>query len=179
MALFTKEPEKAAKNPVAAAPTTPTPVASTPPIVSSAPAARTNGPVQGEARAWLDRGSRVSGKIWFEGTARIDGEVEGEINCKEGIVIGEGAVITAQLRATTVTVSGRVNGDIAASQRIELRPSARVQGNLNSPVLVILEGAQFEGHCSMQIESAREERKVSVFPKEERLAPAAAGQKPA
>jgi cytoskeletal protein CcmA (bactofilin family) len=176
MALFSKEPEKSVKGPVAA---TSSPAASTSPLAPSTPAPRGNGQVQGEGRALLDRGSKVTGKISFEGPARIDGEVDGELNGKDGLVIGDGAVISAQIRATSVTVSGKVSGDIFASQRIELRSSAKVQGNLNAPVLVIQEGAQFEGHCSMHGESAREERKVTVFAKEERLAQAAAGQKPA
>jgi len=74
-------------------------------------------------------------------------------------------------------VAGKVSGDIIAVQRIEIRPSAKVLGNLTAPVLVVHEGAVFEGHCSMQPEATREERKVTVFPKEERLAQAA-GQKP-
>jgi cytoskeletal protein CcmA (bactofilin family) len=57
------------------------------------------------------------------------------------------------------------------TQRIEIRTSAKVTGNLSSPVLVIQEGALFEGHCSMQPEGARDDRKVTVFPKEERVAP--------
>ncbi len=177
MALFSKEPEKSVKGPTSAATSSPTP--STPPSASSATPSRAAAPAQSEGRALLDRGSKVTGKITFEGTARVDGEVDGELTGKDGLVIGESAVISAQIRGTSVTVSGKVSGDIFASQRIELRPSAKVQGNLNAPVLIIQEGAQFEGHCSMQAEIAREERRVTVFPKEERLAQAAAGQKQA
>jgi len=85
-------------------------------------------------------------------------------------MIGETAVITAQMRAGSIIVAGKVSGDITAAQRIEIRPTARVIGNLTSPVLVVHEGALFEGHCSMQTaETAREERKVTAFPKEERV----------
>jgi len=52
-------------------------------------------------------------------------------------------------------------------------------GNLTAPVLVVQERALFEGHCSMQPEGVREDRKVTVFPKEERMAQAAGGQKQA
>ncbi|MGH7948272.1 MAG: bactofilin family protein, partial [Candidatus Binataceae bacterium] len=119
-----------------------------------------------------DKGSKINGKISFDGPARIDGQVDGEINAKENLTIGETAVVTAQIKAASVTVAGKLSGDISASQRIEIRPSARVLGNLAAPVLVIHEGATFEGHCSMQPESAHES-KITVFPKEERLAPAA------
>jgi cytoskeletal protein CcmA (bactofilin family) len=182
MALFTKEPEK---NP-RIQPTTAPQASSTPPVhASSTPtpgptvAPRANGPAPSEARAYLDRGSKITGKISFEGPARIDGEVDGEINAKDSLTIGESAVVTAQIRAASVAVAGKVSGDIVATQRIEIRPTAKVSGNIAAPVLSVQEGALFEGHCSMQPEGVREDRKVTVFPKEERVAQAAAGQKQA
>jgi cytoskeletal protein CcmA (bactofilin family) len=184
MALFTKEPEKSPKiqpatSPLAssATPAEPSSMASTAPLVS--PAVRPAVSASQEGRAYLDRGSKISGKISFEGPARIDGEIDGEINAKDSLVIGETAVVTAQIRAASVTIAGKVSGDIIATQRIEIRPAAKVNGNITAPVLVINEGALFEGHCSMQPESGRDDRKVTVFPKEERLAQAAGGQKQA
>jgi len=184
MALFTKEPEKNPK----IQPTT-MPLASTSSSASassnssstsaSVAPARTNGPAPAEGRAYLDRGSKISGKISFEGPARIDGEVDGEINAKDSLTIGESAVITAHIRAGSVSVAGKVSGDIVATQRIEIRPSAKVSGNITAPVLSIQEGALFEGHCSMQPEGVREDRKVTVFPIEDRVAQAAGGQKQA
>jgi len=135
-----------------------------------------------EGRAYLDSGSRISGKLSFDGPTRIDGQVDGEIVAKDILIIGESAVVTAQIRAASITVAGKVSGDIIAAQRIEIRPSGKVLGNLTSPILVVHEGALFEGHCSMQPEAAREERKVTVFPKEERVVQAVAaagGQKQA
>lgn len=182
MALFSKEPEKSPKIQSTTAPqlsSTPT----APPVVSASPSTsatvpRTNGPVTSDGRACLDRGTKISGKISFEGPARIDGEVDGEINAKDSLAIGESAVVTAQIRAASVSVAGKVSGDITATQRIEIRPSAKVSGNITAPILAVQEGALFEGHCSMQPEGAREDRKVTVFPKEERVA-AVGGQKQA
>ena len=182
MALFNKEPEKNPKVQTTVTPQAP----STPPTTASAPtstpisstpsptAARANGPVSSEARAYLDRGSKISGKLSFDSAAKIDGEVDGEIVAKEALTIGDSAVVTAQIRAASVTIAGKVSGDITATQRIEIKPSAKVNGNITAPVLVVHEGALFEGHCSMQPE-AREERKVTVFPKEERTPQIAAG----
>jgi len=178
MALFNKEPEKNPKTQPTTTPTSsstpPTPAASTS-APTSATAPRTNGPAPADGRAYLDRGSKISGKISFEGPARIDGEVDGEINAKDSLTIGEAAVITAHIRAASVSVAGKVSGDIIATKRIEMGPSAKVSGNVTAPVLSILEGAMFEGHCSMQPEGVREDRKVTVFPKEERVPQAAVG----
>src|SRR5580693_3024653 len=112
--------------------------------------------------AYLDAGSRISGKLYFETAARIDGQVEGEINAKDSLAIGESAVVSAQIKADSVVVAGKVSGDIVAVKRIEIKPSAKVMGNITAPILVINEGALFEGHCAMQPE-AHDDRKVTVF----------------
>jgi cytoskeletal protein CcmA (bactofilin family) len=182
MALFNKEPDKSARpqpvtTPQASSTSTPAQGSPVSQSTSASPAQRTAPAAEG--RAYLDKGSKINGKVSFEGPARIDGEVDGEINAKDSVAIGEGAVVTAQIKAASVMVAGKVSGDIVATQRIEIRPSAKVVGNLTAPVLVVHEGALFEGHCSMQPEGVREDRKVTVFPKEERLAQAAGGQKQA
>ena len=87
----------------------------------------------------------MSGKLSFEGPARIDGQVDGEITAKDRLMIGESAVVTAQIKAASIIVAGKVSGDITASQRIEIRPSAKVVGNLTAPILVVHEGAVFRG----------------------------------
>lgn len=182
MALFNKEPEKKPTLQPTTTTSAATPGGSATPapnLQSTAQPGRVNPSGNADARAYLDRGSKLSGKVSFEGPARIDGEVDGEINAKDALTIGETAVVTAQIRAASVTVAGKVSGDIVATQRIEIRPSAKVNGNLTAPVLVVQEGALFEGHCSMQPEGVREDRKVTVFPKEERVAQAAGGQKQA
>jgi cytoskeletal protein CcmA (bactofilin family) len=90
----------------------------------------------------LEQGSRVSGKLNFEGAARIDGQIDGEIVAKDSILIGESAAVTAQIRAASIVVAGEVKGEITASQSIELRPSAKVLGKLIAPKLVVHEGAR-------------------------------------
>ena len=179
MALFNKEADRNLKNEatpkfLAQPQVQPLPVTQAPVAPSSAPAEKAATPLRpspiearSEGRAYLDSGSKISGKLMFDGATRIDGQVEGEITAKESLIIGESAVITAQIKANAVIVAGKVSGDIIATQRLEIRPSARVIGNLTSPVLIVHEGAMFEGHCSMQPEAA--DRKIAVFPKEERL----------
>jgi len=146
-------------------------------------APRSNGPISqqaapSEGRAYLDKGCKISGKLFFEGATRVDGQVDGEIGGNDTVTIGESAVVTAQIRASQVIVAGKVSGDITATKRIEIRPSAKVLGNLSTPVLVVHEGALFEGHCAMQADAAGSDRKITLFPKEERMAQAE-GLKPA
>ena len=128
-----------------------------------------------EAGTYLGDGSKVSGKLNFEGSARIDGQIDGEIIAKDSIMIGDSAVVTASINAASVILAGKVSGDITASQRIELRFSAKVLGNLTSPVLVVDKGAEFEGHCAMQSWEARDAQSHGVFL--ERTVAKAGGQK--
>ena len=125
----------------------------------------------GGTSAFLGKGSRVSGKLTFEGTVRIEGQVEGEITAQDALTIGEGAVVNAQITGTSVMVHGKVTGDITARKRLEIRAPGKVFGNISTPSLVIQEGVIFEGQCTMSgTEAARVERdrKVAFFPKDER-----------
>lgn len=102
-----------------------------------------------DVQAHLGHGSRVEGKLTFEGSVRIDGQVEGEVTAQDTVILGEGAELTAQITANTIIVQGRVTGDLTARKRIELKAPAVVAGNINTPSLVIHEGVVFEGHCAM------------------------------
>lgn len=170
MALFSKEPEKGLKvqpaQPYRITNSLPTALASGLRAQSGPPEAK--GTRVAEEPACLSRGSKVSGKLAFGGSARIDGEVDGEITAKDRLYIGRLAIVTAQIKAASIIVAGKVSGDITGSQKIEIRPSAKVSGKLSAPVLIVQEGARFEGQCSMP-EAAREDRKATPFPKEERV----------
>jgi cytoskeletal protein CcmA (bactofilin family) len=125
-----------------------------------------------DVQAHLGQGSRVEGKLTFDGSVRIDGQVEGEISAQDTVIIGEGAEVTAQIQANSVVVQGRVNGDIIARKRVELKAPATLVGNVNTPILVIHEGVVFEGNCTMggaaSGRAERGEKRVAIFPAEER-----------
>lgn len=123
----------------------------------------------GEVNAYLGKGSRVSGKLNFDGTVRVDGLVEGEISAQDTLIVGEKAVVTAQISGTTVVIRGKVTGDINARKRVEIRSPGKLYGNIVTPSLVIHEGVIFEGHCSMGgTESRVGESRTVPFPKEEK-----------
>src|SRR5262245_31676450 len=68
----------------------------------------------GGTSAFLGKGSSVTGKLVFEGTVRIEGQVEGEITAQDTLVVGESAVVTAQINGTSVVVHGTIKGDVTA-----------------------------------------------------------------
>jgi cytoskeletal protein CcmA (bactofilin family) len=102
----------------------------------------------------LGKGSNFDGKLTFEGTVRIDGHFSGEIRTEGTLILGESAEVEANILAATVVVQGRVRGDISASESLSIQAPARVQGNLNTPNLMIEKGAFFEGHCSMSADAS-------------------------
>ena len=117
----------------------------------------------------LGKGSRLTGKLMLDGPGRIEGRVEGEISARGMLIIGEGAVVNAQVNCTSVVVQGRVTGDITASARLEMRGGCEVIGNVSTPSLVIQEGAVFQGQCAMSgAEAARGEKGKLVMLGKER-----------
>ena len=128
----------------------PTPAAP-PPEAKPAPIAEAPPPPPSPAGlvGHLFKGSRISGQLTFQGAARIDGSVEGEIQCQGTLTIGETAEVRAKISAQVVVIRGRVEGNVAAAEKIELVAPARLIGNIHAPRLVISEGVVFDGDCSM------------------------------
>jgi cytoskeletal protein CcmA (bactofilin family) len=112
--------------------------------------------------AFLGKGSKVVGTLTFTGPVTIDGEVEGEINSRDSLTIGETAVINAKINGSEVLIRGTVNGDIAASKRLALKKPAKVMGNLTCCVLSIEEGVSFEGRSTMEAASAAPQKSSSA-----------------
>jgi cytoskeletal protein CcmA (bactofilin family) len=100
-------------------------------------------------QTFLGPQTTLEGTLTFNGMVRLDGHFSGSIESDGGtIVVGKKAVIDADISVRTATVSGEVRGNINATDRIELRPPARVYGDLNAPVVLIDEGVVFDGRCS-------------------------------
>jgi cytoskeletal protein CcmA (bactofilin family) len=160
MGLFSNEPEKSTHPEQSAKPHSGAPQLASAP----APAAqKTVAPAHSgsSAAGYLDHGTKISGKLRFEGPARIDGTIDGEVDGKE-ITIGESAVVTAQIRGNSIVVHGKVKGEITATEKIEIHPTAKIVGNISAPKLIVHEGAIFEGQCSMGQASDREHKVRAV-----------------
>ena len=95
----------------------------------------------------LRAGMEFCGILVLPGSARIDGRVRGEVIAGGSLWIGETGVVEADLEGDAVVVAGRVEGRITALSRIELQPTAAVQGGLWSPLLTLAEGSQVDGPC--------------------------------
>lgn len=105
---------------------------------------------QGEITTLLGRGSEFEGKLTFEGTVRIDGKLSGEIFSEDVLVVGEGAMVSAEIDVGVIIVEGNVTGNIRAKRAVELHAPARVKGNIETPSLYIDKGVTFEGFSKME-----------------------------
>lgn len=95
--------------------------------------------------------SRIEGTIEFQGTIRLDGRVKGKISSNGGtLIVGEKAVIHADIRVDSIIVMGDVSGTIDAKERVEVHPPGRVSGDIEAGVISIEPGGVFNGNCSMK-----------------------------
>src|SRR5216684_8224826 len=102
-----------------------------------------------EVIAFVGRGVEFKGVITYNGTVRIDGRLDGEIHTEGILVVGEDAVLTAQVTAGTVISRGKITGDIVASGKVRLQAPAVLNGSVKAPLLSIEEGVLFNGSLEM------------------------------
>jgi cytoskeletal protein CcmA (bactofilin family) len=93
----------------------------------------------------LGRGVRLEGKLTFSGAVRVDATFQGEIVTDGVLVVGADAKVDARITCGTVIVEGAVNGDVTATAAVELRSTARLHGDVETPSLSVDRGAIFEG----------------------------------
>lgn len=108
-----------------------------------------------DAMTFLGPGTEFIGKVLFNGTLRVDGAVEGEIEGKDALVIGDNGKVKGQCRVKSAIISGTFDGQIEASEKVILKNCANVFGKLSTHALVIEEGARFNGSCEMPDASKR------------------------
>jgi cytoskeletal protein CcmA (bactofilin family) len=103
----------------------------------------------GELNGFLDHGSSFKGELEFEDTMRIDGRFNGKIVSKNELIVGETAHIDGDIHVGRIAISGTVVGKIVADQRVEIHRNGKVYSDIDTPALVIEEGAIFQGNCVM------------------------------
>lgn len=105
--------------------------------------------------------TKLNGEIHSEGGVRIDGEVEGKVNCGGFLLVGEKAHVKAHVKACDSIISGKVEGDITVEKKLELKSSAYVHGDIIARVLSMESGTQVCGNCSVkQIDNPKSTKKT-------------------
>jgi cytoskeletal protein CcmA (bactofilin family) len=127
-----------------------------------APPPRVEAP--GVLTAFIDQGSKFEGKLSFKDTVRIDGGFHGEISSENTLIVGESGEVNASIQSKVVVVSGTVVGNITAAQQVVLHKTARMEGDVCTPSLVVEEGAVLNGALSMGKGAASSHRPAPAKP---------------
>lgn len=100
---------------------------------------------------FLGHDATFEGTLGFRGAVRVDGKLKGKIESVGGtVIIGDKAVVDAEICVDTIIVKGQVNGVIEARKCVEAYPPARITGEIQAPVININAGVIFNGTCSME-----------------------------
>lgn len=118
--------------------------------------------VSADLNAFLGKGCEYDGKLTFEGSVRIDGKFSGEIFSNDILLIGEGALVKAEIDVGTIIVSGTVEGNISAKKMVELKAPALVRGTISTPALMMEQGVVLEGAVKMEERAGRKGSSAST-----------------
>ena len=115
---------------------------------------------EGTLSGFVGNGTVLTGEATFKAMLRVDGHLSGRVSSDSGtLIIGTNGQVDADIQVAVAVIHGTVNGDIIASQRLELGRAAKVNGNIQTPSLIIEQGALFEGTCRMaQLKTALEKK---------------------
>lgn len=105
----------------------------------------------------LAKGVVLKGEIHVEGTVRIDGRLDGEIQTKGHVIIGEDGLVQGMITAGTVVSSGRIKAKVTANERVQLLKTSTLIGEVLTPILIMEEGAKFQGATDMGVSAWSDE----------------------
>ena len=124
---------------------------------------------EGRLSGFVGHGTTLTGETEFHAMLRVDGHLIGTVSSQSGtLIIGTNGQVDANISVAAAMINGSVNGDVVATEKLQLGRTARVIGNIQSPRLIIEEGAILEGGCSMlkARESQEEEVAASQYAEE-------------
>lgn len=108
----------------------------------------------------IARGTVIQGDVRFSGALHLEGRIVGSIHAEEqGAVftLSESGIVEGEIRVPHAIINGRVQGDIHATERLELAPEARITGDVHYRTLEMAAGAQVNGRMSHQAAEALRE----------------------
>jgi cytoskeletal protein CcmA (bactofilin family) len=104
---------------------------------------------------FIGQGIEINGDIAFSDRLQVDGRVSGKLRSESGtLIIGESGQLDAQIDVGVCVVHGSVNGNLVARSKVEIRRTGRVHGDVMTPVLLVEEGAVFNGAIKMGKEAS-------------------------
>ena len=93
----------------------------------------------------LNSDVELTGNLKFTGELTFDGKLDGDINSEGVLTLGDNAVIRGNLNVNSVVVRGKINGNINAQEKIDIKAKTELFGDIRAPRLIIEEGVTFVG----------------------------------
>lgn len=97
----------------------------------------------------ISQGMEIKGQIFSSGSIRVDGKIEGELDIKGDILVGEKGNIKGDIKVENIMVAGTIDGNVQARGRLEINSTGVVYGDVISSIITIEEGAVLEGTSKM------------------------------
>lgn len=108
----------------------------------------------------LGMNSSFKGELNGRGTLRVDGMVEGQLDA-DYVILSESAEVKGEIKAKRILIGGKMDGNVRAEELVEIKSNGKVLGDIFTPKLAIIEGAEFSGKVEMiKAEMRKEESKV-------------------
>lgn len=98
----------------------------------------------------LTSGSKIIGTIVADSDIRIDGILEGELQCSGKVVIGEKGFVNGTITCQNAEILGKIEGKLAVKDTLALRSTSHIKGEIKTNILIIEPNAVFNGTCSMK-----------------------------
>jgi cytoskeletal protein CcmA (bactofilin family) len=99
----------------------------------------------------ISNGIVIDGEVSGEEPLTILGTVKGKISTTQNLAVEPGATVEADIETTSLSVGGRVTGNVIARERVEVRANGKMIGDIKAPRLVIADGAAFKGNVDMDV----------------------------
>lgn len=119
-------------------------------------------PIQNSAKNVLNSDVAVKGSLKFTDDLLVDGIVEGEISSQGVLTIGQNAHVTAEINTSSVVIHGKLHGNINVTDRVEMKSTAEVIGDVKAATIAIEAGAVFVGRSEVGASSTSLKKNAPV-----------------
>lgn len=97
----------------------------------------------------IAKGTVIEGKFTCADNVRLDGAIHGEVEVDKRLVLGDGSYVQGNIHARDAAIRGRIKGDVFVKEALHLMDTAVIEGNITARVMVVDEGARYNGSCKI------------------------------
>lgn len=100
----------------------------------------------------IGKNTSIKGDVNAQGILRVEGSIEGKINCKGDLILAEGGILRSDINADNIVIAGDFKGNMDIKGKLEIKSTGKVVGDINILQLSVEEGGRLDGKCNMKAE---------------------------